>query len=265
MKKALLILMVVVFFVSCRQKEEGNYIVARVNHEKLLIEDMKANFSEKQWEELSKKDKETYIQDWIKLTLLSQAADELGISTTPQIRQKIKTAEMNIKSNALIAQKMAEIRISEDDLFNYYRVHKNQYQKSEKEYRVQRIFIKDENLLEEVKTAIQETSFKDAAIKYSQENIGQNGGYLGYVAKQNIDRRLWNALTQLKLYHWQTVQVDDGFYIIRYYDERTVSTDKTFVEVVDEIRVILQQQKQQEVYENLIDSLKKKAEIEISL
>ncbi|MDO9577528.1 MAG: peptidyl-prolyl cis-trans isomerase [Candidatus Cloacimonadales bacterium] len=265
MKRALFIFIVSMLVFSCRQSNEENYVVARVNHEKLFIEDMKANFTENQWEELSKKAKEQFVQDWIKLAILAQEADNLGISYTPQIKNKIITAEKNIKANALIAQKMAEIKVSEDDLFNYYRVHKSQFQKSHKEYAVQRIFITDEAKLDEVKTAINETSFKDAAIKYSQENIGKAGGYLGFVSQQKINSELWNALTQLKIYRWQTVQADGGFYVIRFYDEKTVSTDKTFVEVIENIRATLLKQKQQETYENLIEELKKKSEVEISL
>lgn len=265
MKKAILFFLVSLLILSCGQKNEEHNVVARVNDEKLQIEELKANFSDKQWEELSQKERENLVQDWIQLTVLAQEADKLGLSEQPQIRHKLKTAEKNIKSNALIAQKMAEIKISEDDLFNYYRVHKSQYQKSHKEYRVQRIFIKDETLLDEVKNAIQETSFKEAAIKYSQESIGQNGGYLGYVSQQNIDSASWKALTQLKIYHWQTVQVDNGYFIIRYYDQRNVTTEKTFLEVIEEIKVILLKQKQQEMYENLIEDLKRKSEIEISL
>ncbi|MFC1898501.1 peptidylprolyl isomerase [Candidatus Cloacimonadota bacterium] len=265
MKRALLLLMLTMLLFSCKQSNEENYVVAQVNQEQLLIEDLKANFNEKQWEDLSKKDKEELIQDWIQLALLSQEADNLGISTTPQIKNKISLAEKNIKSNALIAQKLAEIKVSEDDLFNYYRVHKSQYQKSHKEYKVQRIFVTDETMLDEVKTAIQETSFKEAAIKYSEESIGNSGGYMGFVAEQNISSELWNALTKLKLYRWQTVQSDGGFYIIRFYDEKTVSTDKTFVEVIESIRSILLKQKQQEAYEDLIEELKKKSEIAISL
>jgi peptidyl-prolyl cis-trans isomerase C len=265
MRRVLLIFILMLLILSCKQDNVDNYVVAQVNNEQLLIQDFKANFTDQQWKEFSKKDKKEFIQDWIKLTILAQEADNLGISDTPQICNKIQFAEKNIKSNALIAQKMAEIKISEDDLFNYYRVHKSQYQKSHKEYKVQRIFIKDETMLNTVKTAIKNTSFKQAAIKYSEENLGKSGGYMGFVSQQNLNSKLWDALTKLKLYRWQTVQADDGFYIVRFYDEKTVSNDKTFVDVIDDIRAKLQQLKQQETYENLIETLKKKSEIAISL
>ena len=265
MNRLLLILIFSLLIISCKQSSDADYVVAQVNSEQLLIEDLKANFTDIQWDKLSKKDKEEVVQDWIQLTILSQEADKLGISATPQIHNKIVLAEKNIKSNALIAQKLSEIKVTEDDLFNYYRVHKTQFQKSHKEYRVQRIFVTDKNMLETVKKAINNTSFKAAAIKYSQESIGKNGGYMGFVSEQNIKSELWTALTQLKKYRWKSIQSDGGFYIIRYYDERTVSTDKTFVEVIEKIRITLLKQKQEETYENLIEELKKKSEISISL
>ena len=263
-KKIFWILLISAVLFSCQKQEEVN-ILAQVNQEKLTENDLRSNFTAIGWKKLSQEDKKEMVQDWIELTLLSQETDKLFISDTPEIMNKIKIAEKNIKSNALIAQKLAEVNVSEDDLFNYYRVHKSKYQKSHVEYKVQRIFVKDEALLSEIREEIKKTSFKEAAKKYSEESLGANGGYMGFVTKNNISKLLWSTLKSLKRYNYKTVQEDDGFYIIRFYDVRNVKTEKTFVEVVDEIRVALIRARKKEVYDDLIESLKKKSEISISI
>ncbi len=258
------ILLLMLLF-ACEQTDNDGYLAAQVNEEKLYMEDLKVNFTEQQWNELSLQQKEEIVQDWIRLTLLAQEAQRTGISDTPAIQNKIEIARKNILGNAVIAQRLSQIKISEEDLFNYYRMHKNQYQKSHNEYALQRIFIQDETLLDSVRTAISESSFKAAAIIYSQEEAGKNGGFIGFVSQTDIPAKLWNVLKNLKKYHYQSVQMDSGIYIIRYYDERTVKTEKTFIEVKDEIRTRLIEEKKQEAYENLIEELKIKSEITISL
>lgn len=265
MLRTISLLMLVLMLFSCNQTNDKNYVIAKVNEEKLLLDDFKANFSDQKWDELTKDQKEKIIQDWIRITLLAQEAENLGLSDQQSIKNKIETAEKNILANALIAQRMAEIKITDEDLFNYYRLHKNNYQKSHKEYKVQRIFVETEALLDSVRKKIKRSSFQDAAKKYSQESAGANGGYLGFVSQKDITADQWNVLSSLKKYHYQSVKSQEGFYVIRFYDERNVQTEKTFVEVEDEIRSILIKMKKQDAFDNLLENIKLKSEIAISL
>lgn len=258
------LLIACILMISCQPSVEEN-VIAQVNEEKLSLEELKANFTEQQWKNLTKEEKEEMVQDWIRLTLLAQEAEKNGISDQQLIKNRLQTARKNILANALIAQNLAKITVTDEELFNYYRLHKNNYQKTHKEYRVQRIFVQSESLLDSVRAAIKSTSFKEAAKKYSQESSGANGGYLGFVSQKDLPAKQWNVLTKLKKYHFQTVKADQGYYIIRYYDERDVKMEKTFVEVEDEIRATLMEMKKKEAFENLIEDLKLKSEITISL
>ena len=260
----LLIFIFVIFLFSCVQTEEEN-IIAQVDDIKLTMDEFKANFSDDEWSILSDEEKKEFIQDWVQLTLLAQEADALEISKTSKIEEKIKAANINIKANALIATKLADITISEDELFNYYKIHKSEYQISHTEYKVQRIFTKDEAKLKGILDAIKSTSFKDAAIEYSEEPAGNNGGYIGFVSKKNTHENIWNALTSLQKHYYKSVETNRGFYILRFYDTKTVFTNKTFLEVKDEIKKNVIKKKKEEVYINLIKELKNKSEITISI
>ena len=256
------ILMITLF--SCVQTEEED-IVAQVDDIKLTMDEFRANFSDDDWEMITIEKKKEFIQDWVQLTLLSQEADLLEISQSPKIEERIKSANINIKSNALIAIKLAEITISEDELFNYYKIHKSEYKISTKEYKVQRIFTKDKEKLKGILDAIKITSFKDAAIEYSEETAGRNGGYIGFLSQKNANENIWNALSSLQKYHYKSVETNRGFYVLRYYDTRIVKTNKTFLEVKNEIIKAVDKKKKEEVYNNLIKDLKNKSEITISI
>ena len=260
----LLIFIFVLFLFSCVQTEEED-IVAQVNDVKLTMDEFKANFSDNEWKILTIEKKKEFIQDWIQLTLLAQEADVLEISQSPKIKERIKSAEINIKSNALIAAKLANVTVSEDELFSYYKIHKSEYQINHEEYKVQRIFTKDKEKLKKILNAIKSTSFKDAAMEYSEEPAGKNGGYIGFLSKKNAHENIWNALTSLQKYYYKSVETNKGIYVLRYYDTRTIYSNKTFLEVKDEIRKTVTKKKKEDLFNNLIKELKNKSDIMISI
>jgi len=262
--KRFIILFIAIALFSCNKTKQEN-IVAQVNDTKLTLNEFKSNFSETEWKKLTIDDKKGFIQDWVQLTLLSQEADVLEISQLPKIKEKIKTAKMNIEANAVIALKLANLKLSEDELFNYYKIHKSEYQVNSKEYKVQRIFTKDKEKLNDILDAISNTSFKDAAIKLSEESIGKSGGYVGFVSQKNTHKNIWNALISLKKYHYVNVETNKGFYVLRYYDTRIVKSDKKFLDIKDEIKKIVIKKKKEELFNNLIKELKNKSKITISI
>ncbi len=261
-----LIFYILIFFLlfSCSKKEET--IVARVDNEKLTLEEFKSNFTKETWNNLSIKEKQDYVQEWIDLTLFARESDRLKISEKPQIKVRINNAEKKVKSNALISQVFAGMEISEDELFNYYRLHKSKYQRKEKEYKLQRIFVKEQvkvdSVLNEIKNGLK---FSDAAKIYSEENLGRNGGYTGFLSAEKMGKTVWDKIKTLKKWQHSTVKINKGYYVVRFFETRTVSIDKTFVDVEDEIREIVKQEKREEYLFNLLKELKKEAEILISI
>ena len=169
-------ILIFITVLSCnyQQKEEiEENIVAKVNNDFLTLEELRSNFTEERWNELTLDEKREFINDWIQLSLLAQESERLKLDKRMEIKSRIKTAEKTVKSNALIAQKISEIVITEDDLFNYYKLHKSKFQKKTKEFRVQRIFIKRKSKLDSVLVYIKNgLPFTEAAKMYSEEKIG---------------------------------------------------------------------------------------------
>ncbi len=84
MKRIFWVLLFSIILFSCLQQEEEVDILAQVNQEKLTEIDLKSNFTELEWKQLTQEDKKDLVQDWIELTLLAQEADNLLISETPE-------------------------------------------------------------------------------------------------------------------------------------------------------------------------------------
>ena len=130
---------------------------------------------------------------------------------------------------------------------------------------MQRIFTKDEAKLKGIFDAIKNTSFKDAAIEYSEEPAGKNGGYIGFISKKNAHENIWNALISLQKHYYKSVETNRGFYVLRFYDTRIVYTNKTFLEVKDKIKETVTKKKKEDLFDNLIKELRNKSEITISI
>ncbi|MFC1887493.1 peptidyl-prolyl cis-trans isomerase [Candidatus Cloacimonadota bacterium] len=264
MRYFLAVLFVIFILTSCSKEEVE--VVATVNNEVLTMDEFKAFFSEQEWTELDYGLKREYVNEWIKLTLLSQEADISGLSEEAAVQERIKSAAKNVKANVLLAQKIAEIEITEDDLFNYYKLHKSKYQDTKKEYKIQRIFLKNKETLDIVMDVLQQGEpFTDVVKLYSEEQLGASGGYTGFVGKENIEISIWNKLQTLKKWHYTSAQVADGYFIFRYYDTQEVVHNKDFTDVEEDIYQIVLEQKKQQVYEQVIEDLKRNADISISL
>ena len=261
MKRILVLFILVLIFTGCNKDNE--IIIAKVNDKVLTANDLELNFGVKDWKILSHQEIQNYIDQWIQITLLAQEADKLHL--TEKLSSKIENAVNKIKANALIAQKLASFQISEEELFSYYKLHKSKFKTKEKEYKVQRIFVKSETKLQDVLSSLSDgMKFTEAAKLFSEEIAGENGGYVGFINKKSAEKEVWKTLQKLSKFRYKSVEIPDGFYVIRYYDSKLVETEKTFVQVKDEIESIVRKNKKEEMYNQIIEDLKMDANIIIS-
>lgn len=258
--KNIFLTLIIFLVIGCNQKKEIKS-VAQVNDDILTLEELKSPFTEEQWKLKSIKKQKALVQNWIDLTVLAQAADTRKISLSPEVSFRIENSIKTVKANSLIAQKINEIEVTENDLFDYYKLHQNRYKKSYKEYKIQRIFTENLEATQIVFDAINNgMKFTDAAKKYSKEKIGRSGGYFGFLPKEKIEPEIWEKIISLKKWRYDKVNTSKGFYIVRYYEKRDVEIDKKFNEVKKEIRKNVLEEKQNKLYNQLIDEMKKETE-----
>ena len=260
MQKIFGIILATVILFGCNSEKKMD-IVAQVNEDILTLEELKSPFSVEQWNLKSPKEKKELVQEWIDLTVLSQAADNNGITETTEIQFRLENSAKTVKANALIAQELANIRVTENDMFEYYKLHQNRYKNTKKEFKVQRIFTENtqtnRQVLEELRTGM---TFSEAAKRFSKEEAASNGGYIGFVGEENIEPEIWEKLNELKKWHYASVNTEKGFYIVRYYQTRNVEIDKKFNDVKNEIRKEILSEEKEKLYNELINRMRKQIE-----
>jgi peptidyl-prolyl cis-trans isomerase C len=247
---------------ACSLVDGKGEVVARVDDKTLTMDELKANFSEEEWKTLTNEQKKEYVSQWVNLMLLAKEAEKNGLDKDKKVKNRIEYAQQKILGNALISSRLAAINFSEEDMFNYYRIHQGEFSQPLKNFKVQRIYLIDSGMVNKVKQELQNgMRFEDAARVYSLEEIGKTGGFMGTVTSSDADSSFWLAVKNLKLYDVTTLQKENGFYLLRPYMEEEGVGNTGFESQKDEIRRRMLEERRKEVYDDLLKELKSKANV----
>lgn len=259
MKKLLLLaLLILVLGISaCDRDKDKSARLAEVNGESLSLEAFKASFGVEDWDTLPPDLRKRYVEDWVNLTLLAQECKNLKLDKELALKQRLDYAQKKVLANALISQSLSEIKITEDQLFSYFRIHQSDFQKPVKLYHIERIRLGDkisaENLLQQLSGGM---NFYHALQQYSQENLRAQRGSIGFVEPASADSLFWQKAQALQLNECGIVNKDGDWYIFRYTEVKDGESVANFEEQRSEIRRRIILEKQEEVYQNLLKSIK---------
>lgn len=260
MQRFIPILLIIIAFAGfgCRKKEKvASTPVAQVSDDILSEDGFKSLFSEEDWAAMTPQQRKKHSENWVNLTLLAQAADEQGLGKDPAVRQRIDLAVKKVKANALIARKLAGLEVSEDELFNYYRVHQGDFKSMMPEYNIQRVFVKSKAAADDVVARVKGgLDFNEAVLSFSVEALKNNLGNMGFVSGTGPDSLFWQKARVLREKELAVLEVPDGAYVFRQTGSREGSQPAGFEEYRGEIRERILKERRQQVYENLLRELK---------
>jgi len=249
--------LLLVLITGCSKKDEKGIALAQVNDEILYLENFKATFGVDEWDALSPELRKKYIEDWVNLTVLAQYADKQDLGKDKSVRQRISYAAKKVKANALITQKLSQVQVSEDQMFNYFRLHQADFQKNAVEYNIQRIALKDKLNAENVMTQLaQGMSFAEAVQRYSSEEMKARNGNMGFVTASGADSSFWLAARNLPEKGNGLINKDQLWFIFRILEERITSQEANFEDYRTEIKRKVILEKQDQIYQELIKELK---------
>lgn len=241
---------------SNSNSDEDQYL-AEVNGEVLSLKTFKAIVGEEAWENLRPEQKRRYVEDWVNLTLLAQAAEAQQLDRDPIVKERISYAQKKVKANALIAANLAKINISEDQLFSYFKIHQNDFRKAIMTYEIQRIALPDKLTAEKILQRInQGLDFNIAQKRYSIDELRSQNGMMGYVEPASADSLFWQTASKLEPLHPALVKNNEVWYIIRYTDSKQGDYQPSFEAHREEIKQRIITEKQEEIYQELLKEIK---------
>ncbi|MFA5498928.1 MAG: peptidylprolyl isomerase [Candidatus Cloacimonadia bacterium] len=259
---SILILSTVLLLQSCGKKgAKDSEIVAKVNNDVLTLQSLHSLNDDSEIG-FNGKSQQKVIEDWIKLTVLAQEAQLLGLDKQEEIQNKIKYAEKKILANVYLSQVIDNIEVGEKELFNYYQIHKSRYTGDVETYRIQRILVDTNDEADSLSAAINDKliTFAEAARQFSKESIGRNSGFVDFLTPEEIGP-LWDKLEKAGQFRWIKERANNGYYLVRFTERRNRKMDRPFTEVRDILKEEIIEEKKKDAIEQAVDRLINKAEI----
>ena len=253
MKKSIILILAALglLFTACDKARDSSAKLAEVNGEVLTLEAFKSTFGVEEWDSLSIDLRKQYVEDWVNLTLLAQHAEKLDLDKQPALQQKISYATKKVKANALIASSLDELKISEDQLFSYFRIHQADFLKPVVLYNIERIMLNDkisaENVLQQLNGGM---NFPLAVRQHSTEALRYRGGSMGFVAPDS------QCADNLDPDEFGILSVNNAWYVIRYIQTKDGDSAANFEDHRAEIKRRIILEKQEEVYQKLLREVK---------
>ena len=222
------------------------------------------------WEEVPEDyklqlDKSLVLDQIISEKLLIQEAENMGLKEDNDVLEQIKKMTEQILVQVLIEREILDkIKVNDEEVLEYYEQNKDSFTEKEQVH-LYNILLETEkeaqDVLEQLKAG---GDFNEIAIEKSTGPSATQGGDLGYLTKGTIIPEIEEVVFALELEELsEVIKTDFGFHILKI-TEKKPETIKTLEEAKEDIIQTLLPDKQKEAFENLLEELKSKSEIEIN-
>jgi len=222
------------------------------------------------WEEVPEDyklqlDKSMVLDQMISEKMLIQEAKNIGLEKDNDVLEQIKKMTEQILVQVLIEREILDkIKINDEEVLEYYEQNKESFTEKEQVYLYNILLETEEeaqNVLEQLKAG---GDFSEIAKEKSTGPSAAQGGDLGYLTKGTIIPEIEEVVFALEVEELsEIINTDFGFHILKI-TEKKPETVKSFEEVKEDIIQTLLPNKQKEAFDNLLEELKSKSEIEIN-
>lgn len=210
--------------------------------------------------------KEDFLEQLVIQTLLVQKAEELELTSNPEIQFQIKNAAEQILIQYLIEKEIIEkTELNDDEILSYYEENKEKFWKEE-EIHALNIFTETEEQAEDALARLAEgMDFATLAQEVSIASSASKGGDIGFIRKGTFTAEIEEKIFTLDADEVsEIIPTDKGFHIFKVL-EKNPAHYLTLDEVNEEIGYLLLPQKQQQGFDQYLKDLEEKAVIEKNL
>jgi len=266
-----------VLIVSCDGKEKpetkpqastssSDIILARVDGEELTLNEIKYQFPPEVWEQLRGKDLEDAVETWINTQLLAQKGTRMGLGSDPSVEAVVQFRTADAIARRVLEIEIKEINaVSQAQIDSAYAVEKDNYRLDKERLRASHILLKT---LEEAEAVhgrlVKGDDFASLVEDYSADRkSAASGGDVGYFSEDQVDPAFAAAAKKLKVGEFSgPIKIANGFHIIMLTDRQESGSSVDSLEVKARIAELLTMSRQNELFNLLLESLRKEAKIE---
>jgi len=213
----------------------------------------------------NQKVKKEFLDQLATTRLLYQEGVDQGLLKDPKVQKQIQDTTRKIVLGTLL-QKEIEGRIkppTEKQMKQYYQQHINEF-RQEKQVRASHILVKEKATADKLEAQLQKgADFATLAKENSTCPSSSQGGDLGFFTRKRMVKEFSDAAFALKPGQIsQPVKTKFGYHIIKVTEVKEASA-KPFAEVKTAIRNKLAQEEKGRIFEEYVNSLKKKIKFKL--
>ena len=215
-----------------------------------------------QYQDIIRRDKERFLDDVINRKLLYREALKRKLDKDKDVKKKIRDMTEQILINEILIKEVKEkVKVSEEEMKQYYESHKDEFQEPE-EIRARHILVDTEEEAKEIADLISKGSdFSTLAKERSKCPSKDRGGDLGFFGRGRMDPEFEKVAFNLKVGEVSgIVKTRFGYHIIKL-EEKKPARLKDYSAVKDLIRQRLTTQKNKERSDAFIQELRNKSKI----
>jgi parvulin-like peptidyl-prolyl isomerase len=245
-------------------------VVAVVNNESIHASDLEKLITQykkrAQKQELTLDELKQLVNNLAIRKIILQHPDAQALKNDAEIRRKVKVFEEGlIVSDFVTGYVNTRVFVTEEDLRNYYKTHKDQFT-VDKVQTGSAILLRTRKEAEEILARVsQGEDFGKLAGEFSLDlRTAKNGGSLGVVEKAKVPEKMWAEVMKLEAGQvGDIVETKYGYVIVKV--DQVVSSEslKPFEEVREEVRQSFIPKQREQIYDAMVVNLKKDADIEI--
>lgn len=222
------------------------------------------------WEEVPEDyklqlDKSLVLDQMISEKLLIQEAKNIGLEEDNDVLEQIKKMSEQILVQVLIEREILDkIKVNDEEVLEYYEQNKDSFTEKEQVY-LYNILLETEEEAQDVLEQLEAGGdFSEIAIEKSAGPSATQGGDLGYLTRGTIIPEIEEVVFALELEELsEVIKTDFGFHILKITEKKPESVT-ALEEVKEDIIQTLLPDKQKVAFENFVEELKSKSEIEIN-
>jgi len=203
------------------------------------------------------------IDELINQELFYLYAKEIKMDEEEQYKLELEKIQSTFLKQYAISKVVGNITVTDAEVEEFYNDNKDKFVASEG-VQASHILVEDEekalNILKEINEGL---SFEEAASKYSTCPSSEQGGNLGFFGRGRMVPEFEEVAFTLNQDEISSpVKTQFGFHLIKVVDKKDKS-EKSLDEVQGQIGQHLFAEKQQELYYNTVEDLKKKYEVKV--
>lgn len=249
-----------------RSADKGNTVIAKVSNKTITIKDFKDRIAKmpKYYQDIIDKNPRRYLEDMIMEMIFLEEAVRKGIDKDQEVRDLVTEAKKKIIITRFIKSEVDEkAQATDAEIHKYYDEHKEKF-KTPELWRASHILVSTEAEANELLDQLSKgASFEDLARTRSIDATAARGGDIGYFRKGQLVPEFEKACLKLSIGETSgIIHTQFGYHIIRLTGKKETSVN-SYDSAKNSIQGELKKGKREELYENMITTLKNKYNVKI--